>query len=506
MPELVSIGKLAKKSKVVQIKIMRDYVKGLKGLSACSHAHFVCVSQKGKLGILIVNIIEMNEKIGEIKGYLPDEASFLKEEYPLDVIDIKPYFPCEDYASKAKQSGNQRIAKVRYKENKKYEMDFVGEIRNTNNHVYLSLNQLPEEIGEYIKVLWWFDRFDDKKFRHTLLCNPPYETTNKIGIFASRSPVRINPIAVTVARVKRVDREKNRIYISEIEGYNHTPLLGILDYDSNLDKIESVEVPEWAKDWPKCMDMEKQTENELTTKIHQYDKKAEKVFTECSIYKMTTYKETSIETPTCIEVKGARENNLKGINVVIPYNKITAVVGVSGSGKSSLVVDTVYAECKRRMEYLNSENMGYKRPEMEDMTGCIPTVRITQKEISSNINSTIGTYTSLYRHLRTIYATIGESHYEDASKVKLKITPSTFSYMDPECRCAKCNGTGIVYTVDENKIITDEDKSLLEGASPFLGKLKTYIANPNANWMKGQVVALANQMGVDLSISWKELP
>ena len=176
--------------------------------------------------------------------------------------------------------------------------------------------------------------------------------------------------------------------------------------------------------------------------------------------------------PTHIVVIGARENNLKGISVSIPYGKITAVVGVSGSGKSSLVMDTVYAECQRRMEQLNSESSFRPRPQMESMTGCMPVVMISQKEIRANSNSTIGTFSGISHHLRCIYAAIGKRNYSDPSQVSFKLTPATFSFLDPECRCAACNGKGRKYQPDIEKIITRPEKSLLLGASPFLGKLR----------------------------------
>ena len=158
-------------------------------------------------------------------------------------------------------------------------------------------------------------------------------------------------------------------------------------------------------------------------------------------------------------------------------------------------MDTVYAECRRRMEQLNGENLSRQRPEMDSMTGCIPVVMISQKEIRTSSNSTIGTFSGINHHLRSIYAAIGKRHFMNKNVIQFKLTPTTFSFLDPECRCDACNGKGVRFVPDMKKIITNPNISLLDGASPFLGKLKTFVENPNANWMKGQVVALAESCG-----------
>ena len=446
----------------------------------------------------------------EVKGSIHKPEGTTKWEIHFYLIDIKPYFPCEDYAKQATDQAMIQTIQVNKIASKEHEISILGEIRNVGGSKFLQLSELPDHIGKYIKVLWWFHRFDDKKYRSVLMCDPPYKCEKKIGVFASRSPVRPNPVAITVVRVNKVDRDLNRIYISHIESYDHTPLLGMIDYDADTDRIDEVKVPEWAKDWPDCMDgQDTCDEATLENTIRTLDEKAKNVMESFHLdEEQIIQNEYALmrEKPTHIEVIGARENNLKGIHVTIPYGKITAVVGVSGSGKSSLVMDTIYAECKRRMDILNSDNAGIVRPEMDEMLGCIPTVKISQNEIRSNLNSTIGTFSGLYGHLRSIYASIGTRNYKNSNQVEFKMTPTMFSYMDQECRCARCNGTGVVSEVDVQKVITDENKSLLEGASPFLGKLKTFIQNPNANWMKGQVIAIADELNVSLEPSWKNLP
>ena len=116
-----------------------------------------------------------------------------------------------------------------------------------------------------------------------------------------------------------------------------------------------------------------------------------------------------------INIKGARVNNLKNINVKIPKNKFIVITGLSGSGKSSLAFDTIYAEGQRRyMESLSSYARQFletqDKPDVDEMTGLSPTIAIDQTHISSNPRSTVGTITEVYDYLRLIFARIGKPH------------------------------------------------------------------------------------------------
>ncbi len=113
-----------------------------------------------------------------------------------------------------------------------------------------------------------------------------------------------------------------------------------------------------------------------------------------------------------IVVKGAREHNLKNISVEIPRNKITVITGLSGSGKSSLAFDTIFAEGQRRfVESLSTYARNFmeqmKKPEVDSITGLSPSIAIDQKSISSNPRSTVGTVTEVYDFLRLLYARLG---------------------------------------------------------------------------------------------------
>lgn len=113
-----------------------------------------------------------------------------------------------------------------------------------------------------------------------------------------------------------------------------------------------------------------------------------------------------------IIIKGAKEHNLKDINLEIPKNKLVVVTGLSGSGKSSLAFDTLYAEGQRRyVESLSSYARQFlglmEKPNVESIDGLSPAISIDQKTTSKNPRSTVGTVTEIYDYIRLLYARIG---------------------------------------------------------------------------------------------------
>ncbi|MFA5421135.1 MAG: excinuclease ABC subunit A, partial [Patescibacteria group bacterium] len=114
-----------------------------------------------------------------------------------------------------------------------------------------------------------------------------------------------------------------------------------------------------------------------------------------------------------IIVRGARMHNLRNIDVEIPHNQITAITGVSGSGKSSLAFDTIFAEGQRRyVESLSPymrQFLGQKKPaDVDEIIGLAPAISIDQKALSHNPRSTVGTLTEIYDYLRVLYSRLGE--------------------------------------------------------------------------------------------------
>jgi excinuclease ABC subunit A len=132
--------------------------------------------------------------------------------------------------------------------------------------------------------------------------------------------------------------------------------------------------------------------------------------------------ETDFVSDSDIKVRGAREHNLKNINVDIPRNKMTVITGLSGSGKSSLAFDTIYAEGQRRyVESLSSYARQFleqlQKPEVDSITGLSPAISIEQKTTSNNPRSTVGTVTEIYDYLRLLYARVGIPHCYNCGKL-----------------------------------------------------------------------------------------
>lgn len=128
-----------------------------------------------------------------------------------------------------------------------------------------------------------------------------------------------------------------------------------------------------------------------------------------------------------IKVRGAREHNLQNIDVDIPRNQLVVLTGLSGSGKSSLAFDTIYAEGQRRyMESLSSYARMFlgqmEKPQVEKIDGLSPAISIDQKSTNRNPRSTVGTVTEIYDYLRLLYARIGEVHCPECGKVIQKQT------------------------------------------------------------------------------------
>lgn len=165
-----------------------------------------------------------------------------------------------------------------------------------------------------------------------------------------------------------------------------------------------------------------------------------------------------------IQIKGARENNLKNVSLRIPKRKITVFTGVSGSGKSSIVFDTIATEAQRQLYenfsmFIRSFLPRYPQPEADAIENLSIAVIVDQKRLGGGSHSTVGTITDIYAVLRLLYSRIGKP-YIGASYF--------FSFNDPNGMCLECSGLGKKMTVKADALI-DKSKSLNEGAiqTPF---------------------------------------
>lgn len=201
-----------------------------------------------------------------------------------------------------------------------------------------------------------------------------------------------------------------------------------------------------------------------------------------------------------IKIRGARANNLKNINLDIPRNKLVVITGLSGSGKSSLAFDTIYAEGQRRyVESLSSYARQFvglmDKPDVDIIEGLSPAISIDQRTVGNNPRSTVGTITEVYDYFRLLYAKVGvphcpkcqsklkkESVATDKDKAKPEAKDKTLFYVCPSCdfkrteleprdfsfnssygACPSCGGLGTKLEIDE-ELIFNTNLSINQGA------------------------------------------
>ena len=133
-----------------------------------------------------------------------------------------------------------------------------------------------------------------------------------------------------------------------------------------------------------------------------------------------------------IQVKGARVNNLKNVSFTIPINQMTVVTGVSGSGKSSLAFDTIYAEGQRRyVESLSAYARQFlermDKPDVDEIHGIAPAIAIRQKNSTRNPRSTVGTQTEIYDYLRLLFARVGQTFCRVCGRLVTRDSPDSIA-------------------------------------------------------------------------------
>ena len=159
-----------------------------------------------------------------------------------------------------------------------------------------------------------------------------------------------------------------------------------------------------------------------------------------------------------IVIKGLRQNNLKNVSLEIPKEKIVVFTGVSGSGKSSIVFDTIAAESQRQMNetysaFVRGRLPKYEKPKVDHIDHLTASVIIDQSRLGGNARSTVGTISDLYTAIRILFSRIGTPYVG---------TASYFSFNDPNGMCMECAGIGKVMEVDYKDRI-DPEKSWNEG-------------------------------------------
>jgi len=222
-----------------------------------------------------------------------------------------------------------------------------------------------------------------------------------------------------------------------------------------------------------------------------------------------------------IKIRGAKVNNLKNIDIDIPRDKFIVITGLSGSGKSSLAFDTLYAEGQRRyVESLSSYARQFvglmDKPDVDLIEGLPPAVSIDQRSVSHNPRSTVGTITEIYDYLRLIYAKIGTPHCPECHK-KLKkekkklicpeghltlneLQPGDFSFNSSGGACATCGGLGNKLEVDPN-LILNHNLSLAQGAV----KPWTHYSSHNQHLLLEEVKKLGARNNFDVNTPLKKL-
>lgn len=227
---------------------------------------------------------------------------------------------------------------------------------------------------------------------------------------------------------------------------------------------------------------------------------------------------------TSIEVRGARANNLKNIDFSIPHNKFTVITGLSGSGKSSVAFDTIFAEGQRRylesMSSFTRQFMGaLEKPDVDEIKNLSPTIAIDQLTAHRSPRSTVGTMSDTYDYLRILFATIANVYCPKcnnlSTNIKKKnhnhyfcktcqcdlgeISISNFSFNSPTGACPKCEGIGRHKVISRDSLVPNPNLTISEGAIRIWQRL-----NINNYWVK-ELSKTAYNDYIDINTPVKDL-
>ncbi|MGN5734344.1 ABC transporter [Arthrobacter psychrochitiniphilus] len=205
---------------------------------------------------------------------------------------------------------------------------------------------------------------------------------------------------------------------------------------------------------------------------------------------------TSPEHSGFVQVRGARENNLKNVDVDVPRDSIVAFTGISGSGKSSLAFGTIFAEAQRR--YFESVAPYARRliqqgntPRVESISGLPPAVAMQQRRGTPSTRSSVGTVTTLSNSVRMLFSRAGD--YPKGAEI---LYSDSFSPNTVAGACPVCHGLGTAHTVTEELLVPDPHLSIREGA---------VAAWPSA-WQGKNLRDILSHLGYNVDVPWKKLP
>ena len=442
---LQPIGRVVSEDKVMCLELNEEYGPALKYLELFSHALLFVIEEKVPVASEVVKEHkEVNFEVVKLERVDLKKRKIYWQGLELEegtlVFDIKPYFPCEnrvqDAVSPSCEKKRRTLIQQVLKEasswlEQELLLPFKGEIHKEEGSTFIPLPKeeiLWEKLTPYshVHVVWWFHQWDQSIYRKVTTGDPPYEKAPRTGIFATRSPIRPNPIALTTARIVKRERERGRLYLSELDAFDNTPYLGIIPYEPSLDCVASYHVPKWLSHWPEWF-----VENNNSLETQNLTLKP------LEIEKLTPYLESNGPIPPALKkernevkleeapkkgiyVKGARQHNLQNIHCFFPYQQLSVITGLSGSGKSSLAFDTLYAESQRRfMSSLSGQGAqqgGLEKPEVDQITGLPPAIAIGQHLTNWNPRSTVGTLTNLYDYLKLLYNGIGIRHCPECGR------------------------------------------------------------------------------------------
>lgn len=205
-----------------------------------------------------------------------------------------------------------------------------------------------------------------------------------------------------------------------------------------------------------------------------------------------------------IRLSGVTTNNLKNIDVDIPVNRLTAVTGISGSGKSSLAFDTLHAEAQRRFldgfsPYIRSRIGMPDQAGVESAEGLTPTLALRQTFSANNPRSTLGTMTGIYDLYRLLFARLALKHGMSQGMV----SSTLFSFNHLQGACKACNGMGVLTRCDTEKLIAHPDRAVVDGAMDG-SRTGRFYGDPDGQYM-ATLKAAARARQLDISLPWNHL-